>query len=162
MPEMNKTIVILGCLLGFFACIKPPSYPIEPVIEFVGLSKNVIQQSTLNEDSITINFTFTDGDGDLGDNDSINIFVTDTRQDFIANKFRIPYIPPEGAANGISGEVSIVTYSTCCIFPDGQVPCTPSDTYPVDTLTYKIQIRDRAGNLSNFIETPPILVLCDQ
>ncbi len=159
---MNKTIILLGCLCGFFACIKPPSYPIEPVIAFTSLSKVTIQQSTLNEDSITINFTFTDGDGDLGDSDSINIFVTDTRQDFIANKFRIPFIPPEGAANGISGEVSIVTYSTCCIFPDGQVPCTPSVTYPVDTLTYKVQIKDRAGNLSNIIETPPIFVLCNQ
>lgn len=159
---MNKTIITLGCLCGFFACIKPPSYPIEPVIEFTSLSKVTIQQSTLNEDSITINFTFTDGDGDLGDSDSINIFVTDTRQNFIANKFRIPFIPPEGAANGISGEVSIVTYSTCCIFPDGQVPCTPSVNYPVDTLTYKVQIKDRAGNLSNIIETPPIFVLCNQ
>lgn len=159
---MNKTITLLACLFGFFACIKPPSYPIEPVIEFTSLSKFTIKQSTLNVDSITINFSFTDGDGDLGDSDSINIFVTDTRQDFVANKFRIPFIPPEGAANGISGEVSIVTYSTCCIFPDGQVPCTPSTAYPVDTLTYKIQIRDRAGNLSNIIETPPIFVLCDQ
>ena len=158
---MKKDFIILFFLLSCFwiSCLKAPEYPIEPVIEFMSLSKNVFKQSLLNEDSIVLAFTFTDGDGDLGDNDSLNVILRDSRDDAVANSYRIPFIPEEGTANGIAGEIYVLVYSTCCYFPDGTLPCTPSTQYPRDTLTYLIQIRDRAGHWSNVIETDPIIVL---
>jgi hypothetical protein len=154
------SVIMLFILFTFNSCIKAPDFPIEPVIEFQSISKDVIIQNSIEEDSLIIVFSFTDGDGDLGDNDSLNVFLTDSRDNFVAERFRIPFVPREGAANGISGDITIRVLSTCCIYPDLTPPCTPSQTNPLDSLFYKIQIKDRAGNESNIIETPRILVRC--
>lgn len=152
------TLLILG--LGLVsACIKKPDFPIEPKIEFVGLSDNIMVQNSFNTDSIVVTFSFTDGDGDIGD-DTTNIFVIDQRDGFQAAAFSINDIPEEGASRGIEGEISITIYTTCCIFPDGTPPCTGSLTYPSDTLIYEIYMVDRAGNESNRITTSPITLLC--
>jgi len=147
--------------ISFSSCLKAPDYPLEPVIEFMSVSKSAFRQGFAARDSVIIAFTFTDGDGDLGSNDSLNVFVTDSRDNFVANKYRIPFVPEEGTGNGISGEIYITVYSTCCYFPDNTPPCTPSTQNPLDSLTYKIQIRDRAENWSNTIETDKIYVICD-
>lgn len=53
------TILALGC-------VQPPDYPIEPVIEYVGLTKNTMLQGKTGEDETYITISFTDGDGDIG------------------------------------------------------------------------------------------------
>lgn len=161
--QMKRDFVILALFLlslNLINCTQPPNFPDEPVIEFLSVSKQEFLQGTFVEDSIIVAFSFTDGDGDLGSEDSINVFLRDSRDNFLANQYRIPFIPEEGAANGISGEILVTVYSTCCTFPDGTLPCTPSETYPRDSLRYIIQIRDRAGNWSNEITTDLIYVLC--
>lgn len=166
----NKLQYILKIAYGIFwfliialatSCLKPPDYPEEPQIEYVSVSKNAFLQGLSARDSVIIAFTFTDGDGDLGSDDSLNVFVTDSRDNFTANKYRIPFIPEEGTANGISGEIFITVFSTCCYFPDNTPPCTPSETNLTDSLQYKIQIRDRADNWSNEVLTEKIYVICN-
>ena len=142
------------------ACIQPPDYPDIPELELIGLTKDTVMQSSLNEDSVIVVLSFTDGDGNIGSDDSLNVFVTDLRDGFLAHKFRMPTIPEEGANNGISGELSITIYSTCCVYPNGEPPCNPSTQFPTNTIQYGIYIRDNAGNNSNTVETPPITVLC--
>ncbi|WP_236980322.1 hypothetical protein [Membranihabitans maritimus] len=142
------------------SCIKRPDFPDEPVIEFISMNRNQMIQDNFNTDSLRITFSFTDGDGDLGNNDSLNIFIRDNRDQFIASQYRLPMLPSEGASRGIEGEITITIYTTCCIFPDGTPPCTPSQLYPRDTLTYDIFIKDRAGHESNTITTNPIVLLC--
>ena len=137
------TIFILTVIVQW-SCLKAPEYPIEPIINFVGLTSEVMKQGAFNSDSTIITFSFTDGDGDLGDNDSVNIFLTDERI----------------GAKGISGEIAIKVYTTCCLFPNGQTPCTPSSQYPVDSLVYGIYIIDRGQHKSNIIYTPAIKLLC--
>jgi len=144
-----------------WSCVKPPDYPIEPEIEFAGLSKNQMLQDEFNTDSTFVLLTFTDGDGDLGHNDSLNIFVTDKRDNFLAAQYRIPFIPVAGANNGLSGDITLTLFTTCCTFPNGQAPCTPSEEFPTDEVTYEIYIVDRAGHKSNVVETTPITLLCD-
>lgn len=150
-------------LLVFTACVKPPEFPNEPVITFESLNKDQIYQFTNGPlDSIQVHFSFTDGDGDLSliDSDSVDVFLTDSRLG-IQTPFRLPMIPPEGTGNGISGDIFINVINTtgiCCIFNNRLCAADPS--YPVDTFTYSIQIRDRAGNLSNIIRTDPIEILC--
>ncbi len=149
---------------AFAACISPPEYPKEPQIKFLGLSKNTMRQGQLgNEDSLFVTFSFTDGDGDLGtkgqaNRDSVNIFLTDKRTNTPAEeRFRMPLVPEQGAANGISGEIRLLLFTTCCnVLP----PCEPSTTKPIDTLVYEIYIKDRAGNSSNKIQTAPIYLQC--
>ncbi len=155
---------IIGSLLMLFACTSPPDYPIEPVLEYKSVSKPFMTQSSIpTVDSVVINFTFTDGDGDIGEETNTEyIFLTDTRTGFVDNTFSLPLVPVQGVGNGISGEVSIIVQTTCCIFPDGgPPPCEPSTEFPTDELIYEIYMVDRAGNKSNIIRTEPIQLLCN-
>lgn len=121
-----------------------------------------MSQDQFNTDSLLITIHFTDGDGDIGTEEgTFDLFITDTRDNFMPPAYRLPKVPEQGTGNGISGEISFVLFTTCCFFPDGQDPCTVNPTYPTDTISYLIYIRDRAGHTSNMIETPPIVLLCD-
>lgn len=162
MHRIQNIGYIIGTLFIILmaGCVSRPEFPIEPAIEFISMEGNQMVQNSFNTDSIRVTFSFTDGDGDLGDKDSLNIFIRDNRDQFIASKYRLPELPPEGAQRGIRGEITVTIYTTCCIYPDGTPPCEPSNKYPTDTLQYEIFIRDRAGNVSNTITTDPIIILC--
>src|SRR5690606_6818403 len=152
--------ILATIITSIAACVSRPDFPVEPVIEFVSMEGNQMVQNSFNTDSIRVTFSFTDGDGDLGDRDSLNIFIRDNRDQFIASKYRLPELPPEGAQRGVRGEITVTIYTTCCIYPDGTPPCEPSQKFPTDTLQYEIFIKDRAGNVSNTISTDPITILC--
>ncbi|MBP9075668.1 MAG: hypothetical protein KBG02_02325, partial [Haliscomenobacter sp.] len=113
-------------ILFLSTCSKPPVYPPEPVIEYAGLNQNAIEQSrdaSIPLDTIEIRFTFTDGDGDLGSEDSINIFLEDSRDGTI-QLFKINPIPKLGAGDALTGEIKIlltnspITRYFCCTFPN--------------------------------------------
>lgn len=147
-------------MLFISSCIKAPDYPDEPVLTYEGMSSDRMVQSDLNLDSTILFLSFTDGDGDIGNDVEVNVFVTDTRDDFLAARYRLPMIPEAGSNNGVSGEIQLVLYTTCCTFPNGQAPCTPSEQFPTDTVIYEIYIQDRAGNVSNIVRTDPITLEC--
>ncbi len=154
-------------LLAFTGCVNPPDYPDEPEIEFVRLNQSAIAQGNIGAlpDTLAVIFSFTDGDGNIGfENDSIDVFLTDSRDDFI-NRFKLPVVPDQGSGNGISGEVTIkipnTPFNICCTFPDGSTACRPNEQFPVDTFSYTIQMRDRSGNFSNKIQTDLITILCN-
>lgn len=144
------------------ACIAAPEYPIEPAITFKQLSKNTMKQGAFNNDSLLLTFAFTDGDGDIGREDSASLFLTDLRSGFGEPTFKLPFVPESGAGNGISGEAYIAIYTTCCYYPDGSPPCQPNPDYPTDTLEYEFYIVDRAGHKSNVARTGPIVLQCNQ
>ena len=148
-------------ILLVVSCIKPPEYPDIPELELLGLSTDTMRQSSLNEDSVVVFLSFTDGDGNIGSDDSLNVFVTDLRDGFLAHRFRMPKIPPEGANNGITAELTITVYTTCCVYDNGDPPCTPSELVPTNTVSYGIYISDNDGNKSNVVETPLITLKCD-
>ncbi|MBX2817348.1 MAG: hypothetical protein KTR24_15170 [Saprospiraceae bacterium] len=147
-------------LLGMLGCIKAPEYPDEPELTYEGLSSNRMIQSDLNLDSTILFLSFTDGDGDVGTDTEVNLFVTDTRDDFVAARYRLPFIPVAGSNNGVSGDIQLVLFTTCCTYPNGQAPCTPSEEFPSDTVIYEIYMMDRAGNISNKVLTDPIILDC--
>ena len=167
---MKKTSLLIVAIVFAAAwllqmCVQPPDYPDEPVIEFKSQSKNTMFQSKFGQDSVVITFSFTDGDGDLGfKDDQESILIIDGRDTFQKPSYRIPYIEQQGAGNGISGEISIVVPTTCCIFPvsTGIPPCDTTANAPqmLDTVFYFLQIKDRAGHLSNQIATEPITLIC--
>lgn len=142
-------IFVFGCVC-FSSCLNPPQYDVVPQITLISATPLTLHQQS---DSLTIKFSFTDGDGDLGlstTETGSNVCLYDSR---LANNFcyeyRIPYIEPRGTVKAISGDVSIVVPSITCI--PGHV---------TDTLTYRIQITDRAGHVSNSITTPQIILHC--
>ncbi|NUQ26039.1 MAG: hypothetical protein HUU34_18980 [Saprospiraceae bacterium] len=149
------------------ACVKPPDYADEPEINFISLNKNTIAQGNGNSpaDTLAVVFGFTDGDGDLGINgDSLDVYLKDSRDGFV-NTYKLPVIPEEGVGNGISGEITIkipnVPFNICCTYPDNSDACLPNANFPTDTFSYSINIRDRAGHLSNTIQTATVTILCN-
>ena len=152
-------------------CVKPPDYPIEPVIAFQSVSPNTTLQQPFFKASDTVytdlTFTFTDGDGDLGFEDSeTSLIITDTRLPNIPLNYLIPLVPAEGSGNGISGTVVVRVPVSCCIpDPVDGIPLPACDTSSItmqlrDTVVYSIQIKDRAGHLSNVVESSPVTLIC--
>jgi hypothetical protein len=147
-----------------WSCINPPDFANVPKIDFIGMTKDTLHQGIFQEDSLLVIFSFEDGDGDLGrEGDAVtnNVFFTDTRTGQVDNVFGIPFIPQQGSSNGIEGEIRIVLFSTCCLYSNGQDPCTASQQFPFDEVSYEIYITDRAGNKSNTITTNPITLICN-
>ena len=157
----------LACLITVCqSCVQPPNYPIEPVITYIGLSKNLLQQGEGYADSLFVTFSFTDGDGDLGypeTDPTPSVFIQDSRDSFPKPPLQLPYVDPQGAGNGISGEITVKLPTTCCIYtsPEGiKFACDNATQIPFDTFFYYIKIRDRAGHESNEIKTGAIMLKC--
>lgn len=164
-------VVWLLFIMSMQSCVEPPRYPNEPEIELVSVSADTIQQL---QDSLYIEFTFTDGDGDLGFEDfstddcelcdsscyshpTFSLFVLDSRFNIVNDDtirclktFNVPYVPPKGATDAISGSVTVLLTNEFCL---------PGKA--MDTVNYSIVIKDRAGNFSNKIETGDIILLCN-
>lgn len=128
------------------------------------MDKDSIFQGFSLEDSLTIYLLLRDGDGDIGysNSDSVfnSIFIRDMRTGNVSEQFNIPEIPENIAVNGIEAELELKIYTTCCLFPDNIPPCSVVEGYPTDTLIYEIRIQDRAGHLSEAIQTSPITLIC--
>ncbi|HMQ49466.1 MAG TPA: hypothetical protein PKA00_18460 [Saprospiraceae bacterium] len=162
------TILILALIL-VWGCVKPPDYPEEPVINYIGANKNQVFQGSVGapQDTLSVTFGFTDGDADLGDPENVNVFFYDSRNELLDPiPIKLNAIPDQGTGNGISGEITVkipnilAGGNICCIFPDGRV-CQVDPEFPVDSFFYYIEIMDRAGHISNRIRTETITILCD-
>lgn len=153
----------LAALAWFSSCATPPDYPIEPFIEYVAVSKDTLQRNVVSPDETFVTFSFTDGDGDLGDRDTLVLFVTDTRTGVLSNQYKVPEVPELGASNGIKGEITFRVLSSCCNFPDDLMldPCfDETPLYRYDKIVYEIYLKDRAGHQSNTIRTDTIYLRC--
>ena len=164
-PLPAITAAVFALLTSVSSCVKPPQFPVEPVITYRGVDNAQVFQgsATAPNDTLTLRFSFTDGDGDLSfANDSVDIFLVDSRVPQFPITYRIPSINPEGASNGIEGDIWVnipnKPLNICC-YINGQA-CAASSSQAIDTFSYSIQIRDRAGNNSNVIRTEKITVLC--
>ena len=158
MKKLPLFAVLLLSIAGFNACLNPDSYPPEPAITGVVLSKSTIQNLS---DDFVITLQFQDGDGDLGTTEAMpeaNVFVIDKRDQFVTNYSFVDI--SGGGEQAISGSIDITISSECCRVISG-IPCTPQANYPpTDTVRYDVVIKDRAGNLSNVQTTPPLLIVC--
>lgn len=154
--------IVLGSIVS---CISPPDYSDIPSLEFKSVSKTAIKQGLVNVDSFTLVLFFTDGDGDFGydaKSNELNIFMKDNRTGQVFRDFKAPLVPTQGANNGISGTISILISSTCCVFPEvtGIPPCSVDSSFLSNDLSLDIYIKDRAGNQSNTVTTSVIKLMC--
>lgn len=159
---------VVMCLVS--ACVKEPSYPIVPAIQFKSVSSDFVYSGSVD----TITFSFTDGDGDIGvrpsDADTcqqcglktgdssclrmggFNVFLIDERVNCIA-EFASANVEPESGSKAIAGEILVITAvdsKKCLIVPD--------PLCPLDTVVYTIILRDKAGHFSNAARTVPIYI----
>lgn len=154
------TLFSLLILLCFSCGDEEQSSPI-PEITFIGFSKDTLEQSFFNSDTLQLALSFKDGDGDLNtfdQNEGAKILITDLRTNALYDRFLLPDIPSNGA---VSGEMFINLFTTCCVFPDNIPPCEVDERYPTNELTLRVVLQDGNGNNSNMVETPPITLLCN-
>ncbi len=163
MKALRVSLLGLLSIVLIAACVNPPDYPDSPVIEYTGVNKTTIYQGTQNfpPETLAIFFCFTDCDGDVRSEDSTDVFLFDSRFPDIPNPYKIPLIPDEGTGNGIRGEITVRiqnAFNICCI--ENGFACPPYPTIDIDSFSYEIQIRDRAGNFSNRIRTETLGIRC--
>lgn len=169
-----KTITQIVILLLFgsaflFSCLQKQEYPEVPSLEYKSFT--LLRHPLSDYDSIGILLLgYTDGDGDLGlnliDTSSYNFFVSyfkmengklepGTRYNPITEQFdtinfnsRFYKLAPEDYSGWLKGDIE----DTIRPLYD------PRSTKTHDTVLYKIYMVDRAGNKSNTVETPLIIV----
>ena len=141
---MRAATYILIVLL-FFACKKDDTLSVAPTIEFQGISPLTAQEYI---DDIIITISYTDEDGDLGENspDIDNLFVEDSRNGIVYH-YRIPQLAPNGNEIAIEGNFNITI--------NGSGITNSSNSQQVN---YAIYVKDRAGNKSNTITTSNITI----
>ena len=162
---MNKLKVLFWLTLilsGWIACKDEVQTSDIPTIKYLSTNKIIMRQGDLNQDSIWLNFSFSDGDGDLGFGSSSgnqDIFLIDTRTNQLQDAFKIPDLP-EAGGKPISGNASILIFTTCCLFPNNIPPCSNPTQFPVDSIRYELYIKDRAGHESNHEFSDWIVLMC--
>ena len=156
---MNKIYLYLVLAFCIISCGPEQINDIVPQISYIGMSKNVMNQGSLNNDTTFIFLTFSDGDGDIGGQNTENIIVIDKRNDERYGSYSLPSLPQSG--KGVNGEVTIRLFTTCCIFPEDIQPCETPPQFPNNELVLEIFFRDEAGNESNHVTTDPITLLCN-
>ena len=180
---MKKRTLITLCslLLVVCACQKQVEYPIEPKITYQGFTYLMNPDSTFSGEGI-ISFSYTDGDGDLGldDSDTLPPFgfhdtyyynmVVDYLKSgngvFVKTPLLSPHVPT-------SPDDTLVLFDTVTFnarfkrLRDSEEPKAISGSMdykltvqnpfsPNDTVKFEIRILDRALHESNVIQTDPI------
>lgn len=144
-------IISLSAVACFSACEKNKVSKV-PNITLIAASNEI----KTNVDTMAIQFKIIDGDADLG-NDSLlsGVYWKDSRYDSAGfTRADFPYITPslEDPNKGIE--------AICTFFPVPQ-PTPRLDSMHIfsgDTMTYELYVQDRAGNKSNHITTPTIII----
>lgn len=162
---MRKLIPVFIILIYWLACKPSTDISVVPDIEFIGISKDTVDQNVKQNDSIFILLRFKDGDGDIGfNNNDANIFIEDMRDGYVI-KYASPVIPGGESLSDVSGTIQLLIntqFNVCCKYASGQQPCTPAlGDQLYDVMRYSIYIVDRAGNESNRVETSPIVIRCN-
>jgi hypothetical protein len=166
--KIFRRIIPAILIISFFGCSKEVNYSNIPEIQF---KKYEIIKNMQNRDSaLKLTITYTDGDGDLGltqadtfppfDTGSIfynNLFayyyeyiegkwtqvtVNDFSTDTIRFNYRFPNLTPTSDNKAIKGEIE---YTIAYLEPRKS-----------STIKFRIFINDRALNISDTVESPPI------
>ena len=138
-----KNIIYLIAIVLLFSCKKEEA--MSPFLLFESISPSTAQEYT---DDIIIAISYSDIDGDLGQNDPDihNLFVEDNRNG-IVYQFRIPHLAPDNNSIAIEGDFNITINGSGI-----------TDESFSQQVNYAIYVNDRAGNKSNIITTSTITI----
>lgn len=152
----HAVIVLSVCALFVWGCKRSSSVSKIPQIAITQVLP--LDSMHANIDTCSIEFTITDGDGDIGStytgDTSSAIYLKDSRYDsagFVMNYFPVVDPTVEDPTEGLQ--------ASCILFPIPQ-PVPRSDTPHMhsDTLHYEFYVTDRAGHKSNHLITHNIIV----
>ncbi len=150
-------VVLIVSVLFYFSCSEDNNINSAPEITYMGMNKDVLVQGNLGvEDTLVVQFGFTDLDGDLS-GVSNNVQVIDNRNGEVHVVNRIPDLPQTDIGN--VGTVILNIPTLCCFFDDGSPACSNPEG-ATNTMTFGIRVFDQAGNMSNTINTDDLLIQC--
>ncbi|KAA9332781.1 hypothetical protein [Adhaeribacter soli] len=179
MKHLLRKYGLLPILVVLAACWKEPNFPKEPQIEFNSIDTKYIEDGG-RKALVTIAVNFKDGDGDLGlqavakkEDAQPPYDFQEGRNKFYYNYFADSFIEING--NFEPYRPSVITYNGrfTHLNTDGKtkalegelrysfevIPALlPSEFKNGDRMKFRVQIADRALNLSNTVETEPIKI----
>jgi hypothetical protein len=132
-------------IVAFTSCKKDEAIDSNvPTIELESVSSTNVQEG----DPLTFKIKYTDGDGDLGENnpDAHNLFLTDNRVN-VTYEYRIQELAPSGSSLIIRGHLNVELNSTAI-----------TDGSNSQSVTYSIHVVDREGNQSNTVTSSAITI----
>jgi hypothetical protein len=140
-----KNLIFLLCILLSFSCKKKKELPPEPTIELVSVSPENVEQFS---DSIEVTIKYKDNNGDIGDS-SPDIYSLQVKDSRLANPdwYHIQPLAPLDIELKIEGQLKIKLNSMFLLGNGSE-----------ELSTLSIKLKDRAGNWSNTIATPPIAI----
>jgi hypothetical protein len=135
----------MAMIIGSTGCKKEELFSNVPSIRLNSVSPTVVKEL---EDPIFFDLEYTDGDGDLGENDpdAKNLIVIDPRIN-IKYEFRIQQLVPDPSNVPIKGTL---VFS----IPNAYI----TDGSNQQQVNYQIYVKDRAGNQSNTVTSSTITI----
>ena len=132
-------------LFGLSGCgSNEPIFPIIPSIEYLSMEPGTVREG----ETFKISFSFKVGDGDLGNNsDTKFLFITDTLTG-IQLPYSVPDLSTDARKPSIQGTITVSILGIYMTDPN----------LNSQRRTFRIKLKDRAGNESNEILTPPLIV----
>ena len=162
---MKRVVLLLLVAVGLSSCLKNADFPNRPDVEFIGLYFNPNATSVLDSLGM-ISFRFTDGDGNLGldesDSDGVfalgepyyyNLFIryfekrNGEYEEFVTDPplhARFNRLESAGVGNALEGRMDV------------RIDARPGSPY--DTVRYEIFIVDRDLQHSDTIVSPDIIL----
>ena len=144
MKRIELIIIVASLVLA--SCKKDENeITVYPEILFESISHSEVVQF---ENNVSISFSYKDGDGDLGyqDPDTYSLRIKDARlEDY--DWFHIPPLTPDLLPLNIEGTFTVELQPLFLLGNGNQ-----------ETTTFTLQVKDRAGNWSNQLVTPVVLI----
>lgn len=161
--NINLTYKTLGIVIFtflFVRCVEPPSFDTVPQITDITFSADTVNCNSDFEMFIS----FQDGDGNIGlptDSAVNNLFITESRTSF-TDPFTIPEVEENGRITDISGTINVVLNELCINIDDlTQRPGCSIAEININTISYKVQMQDNEGNMSNEFTSPELIIRCE-
>ncbi len=143
---MKKWGLVFLVSAVLFSCKKDEeTVNVIPEIEFLSISATEVVEF---DNDVSITFGYKDGDGDIGyqDPDTYSLRLKDSRLEEF-DWYHIPPLTPDLQALQIEGQFTIYLHPLFLLGNGAQ-----------ETATMTIQVQDRAGNWSNQIISPEVLI----
>ncbi|HAW51669.1 MAG TPA: hypothetical protein DCX54_04975 [Flavobacteriales bacterium] len=147
----HSTIIWISVLIVFFACSKKEeNEPFSPTSSIPKISLEKLTPTTVRQfESLTFHIKFTDGDGDIGNQDADvqALEILDTRDD-ILHSF---HIPPQSPVKGIAITGVLVVELENLILLD--------QDNASEKAVFEIRLKDNKQNWSNTVESSPVSIV---
>lgn len=144
---MRPIVIVVWCVLVLTACKKEQAdiMPMEPSIELISVGPDAVIEF---QRPVLLRFSYKDGNGDLGrvDPDDYSLWVKDSRLAMADGYHIIPLSPPDTEVP-IQGELE-VELDPLFLLGNGAE----------EIMTYSFHVQDNAGNKSNEVTTPAIVI----